>query len=150
MEIQFVEKDLNSASVTYHRVTKEQKLIFEEAYLETEYTWTLSGYLGKCDLYSMEFSQYRGVSHTIGELSAEYLLDILNNDYCFDFDYEPKEGDILEFVYNYKLPDAKYMLKRINIECWSAFIFTKGKWILGRHYDAKLKRITQGFLKIVG
>lgn len=52
------------------------------------------------------------------ELSADRILKELNERNCFDFAYEPNEGDSLGIVEN---GGGKFM----------SFIFEKGKWIIG-------------------
>ncbi|WP_330444081.1 hypothetical protein [Flavobacterium sp. C4GT6] len=147
MKILFVERDKNFAPVKYPRNTKEEKLIFNEAYLETEYVWGLSRYIGKWDS-SLDISP-AGPSEMVQDLSVEYLLDILNNDYCFDFDYEPEEEDILVIWYNYKYPDLRRMPKRPYVRGYTYLIFRDGKWIFDIWIGSKTESITQGFIKFL-
>ena len=147
MEIRFIERDENFVPVKYPRNTKEEKLIFKEIYLEAEYKWYLSRYVGEWDL---DFNFSHAVPlEKVKDLSVEYLLDILNNNYCFDFDYEPEEGDILDIQYDYKYPDLRHMPNRYFIRCSTCIMFRDGKWIFDRYYDVKLKSITQGFIKFL-
>ena len=85
----------------------------------------------------------------VQDLSVEYLLDILNNDYCFDFDYEPEEEDILVIRYNYKYPDLRHMPKRPYVRGYTYLIFRDGKWIFDIWIGSKTESITQGFIKFL-
>jgi hypothetical protein len=53
-----------------------------------------------------------------GELTAESILKELNTRNCFDFSYEPNDGDSLGIVEN-------------GVGKFISFIFESGKWTIG-------------------
>ena len=81
------------------------------------FTWILYKYLGT------EESEAMGLlnlpSESIGgELTNEYVLSQINNENCFDFNYDPLEGDNLEINFQRN----KYWTEFLS------FIYRNEKW----------------------
>ncbi|MCL9806559.1 hypothetical protein NAT51_13570 [Flavobacterium amniphilum] len=82
-----------------------------------KYTWTLDKYIGYAK-YPMD-GMLIYPDHDLAEnLTTETVLEELNSKNCFDFDYNPNEGDNLR-IYN----PEKYIRKYLS------FIYRNGKWM---------------------
>lgn len=81
------------------------------------YTWTLYKYVeyANCGMDGMVILPKDILTEN---LTTEIMLIELNNKNCFDFDYEPNEGDNLKI-----LSPEKYTREHLS------FIFRDGKWI---------------------
>lgn len=82
-----------------------------------EFTWTLHRNLGLSNT-TMDGMGYMPDETLSENLTNEIMLHDLNNRNCFDFDYQPNEGDILR-IYT----PLKTMGKHLS------FIFENGEWI---------------------
>jgi hypothetical protein len=137
--------DKNLYSATKTKITRNNRdRIFGE-YFETVYYWRLSKYLHQYDG-DLRFS-YKRTASEVGILTYEVILRELNTNYCFDFDYEPAQGDYLTIVFKYKTPETKSN-RRPLIEQWICFKFINDKWIFERYYDDILEEIHRGILHV--
>ena len=72
-------------------------------------------------------------------MTEQFVLEKINSQNCFDFDYTPQEKDCLHIKQG-KKGMGKYM----------AFTFENDKWVIGANYDAfndELKQIGEGKIK---
>ncbi|OHT44215.1 MULTISPECIES: hypothetical protein [Flavobacterium] len=86
-----------------------------------DFTWTLE----KCMGYSkttMDGMGYRPEEVLTEDLTNERMLMVLNTNNCFDFDYQPGEGDNLQVF----APENS-MRRHLS------FIFKNGEWTAGSH-----------------
>lgn len=108
------------------------------------YLWRLQRYVG-----TQNFSEYEGmdvmgvmtvppINQLDKFLTNGVILLALNEGNCFDFPYEPVEGDQLTINYQ---NDNEYL----------SFIYTQAQWQLAYydHFTDKTERINQGKLKVV-
>ena len=82
-------------------------------------------------------------------LSQDFVLSQLNSKHCFDFDYEPKEGDNLILEIGWMFNKWKKSITKGIGHDYASFIFKNGKWIAD-YYNAfyeKTELITEGVLK---
>lgn len=96
------------------------------------YSWHLNKYKGKSN--EMEMGRYALPQDDIGlGLSSKFVLSQLNNRNCFDFKYQPTEGDNLRIS---------------NQNKWERleFIYKNGKWIEDHYspFDHVLETISNG------
>ena len=86
------------------------------------YIWYLYKYIGT-DEDNMMLGQYILPSNDLGNgLNSEWIALNLNIENCFDFDYNPNEGDNLIIGQN------------VEMSTYISFIFKNGEWII-EHYD---------------
>lgn len=99
-----------------------------------EYIWTLYRYLGKSS--KNVRGKYMMPQSEIGAgLTGDFVLQALNDRNCFDFDYQPSEGDNLKIT-------AENQYKRLE------FIFRKGNWVEDHYvpFDTLKEEIEKGKL----
>lgn len=100
-----------------------------------EYGWDLFKYKGPNE--DHEIGQYKFPVSSLGEkLKAAFVVEQLNSRNCFDFDYEPSEGDNL-------------MMRIVNQPDRMEFIFESGKW-KEDHYSPfvdEIEKIDSGRMK---
>ncbi len=113
-------------------------------YEKTQYIWTLYKYLGeKDDLMMGEIVM--PVESLGGEMTSEYLLQQLNSNNRFDFEYSPSEGDNLEVRKEYVYRSLREQ-HRPELYDYLSFIYRKGKWVED-YYDFftdKTRQIKKG------
>ena len=97
-----------------------------------EYDWTLYKYLGLSK--EMELGRYTFPSSDVGNgLTSDFVLNELNSRNCFDFEYQPKEGDNL-------------IISKTDSSNRIEFIFRNGKWIEDHYspFDHVYEKIDNG------
>lgn len=80
-----------------------------------------------------------------GEMTSEYMLQQLNSNNLFDFEYSPSEGDNLEIRKEYIYKSLRGQ-SRPDLYDYLSFIYRKGKWVED-HYDFftdKTRQIRKG------
>lgn len=80
------------------------------------YKWTLYKYVGLHD-WSMEGMLYLPSDKLGEDLTTEILLTELNNETCFDFEYQPNEGDNLVIYIDGE-----------SVYSFLSFIYRNGQW----------------------
>lgn len=84
---------------------------------KNEYTWMLSKYCGEYDSPVQEMGRAIMPSKMLSiDITAELFAKELNKRYCFDFEYELKDGDYLKVQKNGTYSD------------YFTFIFRNGIW----------------------
>ena len=110
--------------------------------------WELNRFLGTT------FSEMDGLvilpsQNLTKELSEEFILRELNNSNCFDFEYQPSEGDNLIFTIGWLFNKwGKKMNPEIEYK-YSSYIFRSGEWkpdFYNPFYE-KTEIINKGVLK---
>ncbi|HEY1196565.1 hypothetical protein [Flavobacterium sp.] len=87
----------------------------------TEFTWTLEKCMGFSKT-TMDGMGYMPEKMLTVDLTNEKMVADLNSKNCFDFDYEPNEGDSLRIF----TPGGSY-------EKHLSFIYKNKQWIAGSH-----------------
>lgn len=88
-----------------------------------EFTWTLYRYIGYKETEIL--GSLRMPNETLGNLlSNDYVLENINNRHCFDFDYEPNEGDNLQIEQH----------EHAEFQDFLSFIFRNGEWQADSYY----------------
>jgi len=98
------------------------------------YVWTLFRYAGETE--GLEMGRYAFPSHDIGKgLNAEWVAMNLNGEECFDFDYEPQEGDNLLIRNNIKQSMA-----------YLSFIYKNRAWEIDHYspFEVEIEKFEQG------
>lgn len=105
---------------------KHKKQFSPEEYLVHQLVWTLYKYIGKEDseMMGMMFMPEDKIGNI---LTAELVLDQLNRKNCFDFEYNPQEGDNLIIHFN---PSKNTLPKKDQHKAhyYMSFIFKAGNW----------------------
>lgn len=104
------------------------------------FTWIIYEYKGSYNS-SLE-GMLNMPSKEIGfSLTEEFVLSQINNDYCYDFEYEPKEGDNLQINFQRN----KYWTEFLS------FIYRDEKWEADSYYtfSEKIEPKNYGILKVV-
>ncbi|MDL2144394.1 hypothetical protein QQY79_17840 [Flavobacterium tructae] len=86
-----------------------------------DFTWTLEKCMGYSKM-TMDGMGYRPEEVLTEDLTNERMLLVLNTNNCFDFDYQPIEGDNLQVF----APENS-MRRHLS------FIFKNGEWTAGSH-----------------
>ncbi|MCC8358366.1 hypothetical protein LA313_00520 [Salinimicrobium sp. ASW11-47] len=95
-------------------------------YEKIHYIWTLYKYIGeKDDMLMGEIVM--PVESLGGEMTSEYLLQQLNSNNRFDFEYSPSEGDNLEVRKEYVHKSLSGQ-QRPDLYDYMSCIYRKGKW----------------------
>jgi hypothetical protein len=105
---------------------KKAKMKEKEEYLETIYTWSLRRFLRPFQDSGFDITPI-GASKRTGNLLSSNVLQKINTDYCYDFEYEPEEKDILIIGYDYRNPQVKGW-PRPYISGHLLFVFNSEKW----------------------
>lgn len=101
----------------------------------TEYIWTLYSYMGLNT--DRKMGRYVQPVSTIGKgLSATFVQEKLNSDNCFDFDYQPIEGDNLS-------------IEEVGTSNRIEFIFKENQWKEDHYspFSHNCKKTNNGILK---
>lgn len=107
-------------------------------HLRNEFTWTLEECMGPSKT-TMDGMGYRPEETLSEDLTAERMLTDLNSRNCFDFDYQPKEGDNLQ-VFTPENSMRKHM----------SFIFKNQEWIAHSYLPFKyeMEKVNYGTVTI--
>ena len=118
-------------TIVHNKKAKEKKN-------QDKYTWTLYKYVGLTE-YPMDGMLIYPDDALSETLSAEKMLEELNNRNCFDFSYNPNEGDNLQ-IYN----PAKFIKKYLS------FIYRNGKWIVDSYnsFTCDTEKINYGNVEV--
>ncbi len=82
--------------------------------------WSIYRYLGKSD--GSERGRYKLPIRDLGKgFNANFILDHLNSENCFDFEYTPTEGNELVITSDGTMD-------------WIGFLYKEGQWEIG-HYN---------------
>lgn len=121
-------------------IKKKGRLVEKEnpknANIPLECLWTLFKFEGEKEV--TELGRFMRPVNELGNgLSSEKVIQKLNNENCFDFEYIAKEGDNLKIHQNYVL--SPYL----------SFIYQKNKWITGYHnpWSTEISIIHEGKIK---
>ncbi|RYE56272.1 MAG: hypothetical protein EOP48_08375 [Sphingobacteriales bacterium] len=91
--------------------------------------------------YSGEMGRIAMPTHDLGKgLTEQYVLQKLNSEDCFDFEYTPQEKDDLAIQV-----DDRW-------DFYLAFTYKNGQWTIGRGFDAfndVMKELEEGKLKLI-
>ena len=121
--------------IPYKKTKRNKKKTQPE---KIEYIWTLYKYIGPNK--GKEMGRYVFPVSDIGNgLTSDFVLAQINSKNCFDFEYNPNEGD------NLLISDLQYKGGRLE------FIYRDGKW-LKDFYDPfmdETKRTLEGKIKSV-
>jgi len=81
-------------------------------------------------------------------LTDSFFRDQLNTGNCFDFDYQPKEGDCIMF--DLLLPRKVKHGRRDDIPKFISLIYRNQSWIIEQYdsFYAKLGKQASGFIKL--
>ncbi|AWH85424.1 hypothetical protein HYN59_09985 [Flavobacterium album] len=114
---------------------KKQKEKDKEEYLDTIYTWSLRRFLRP---FHDSWFYYNMPSKKTGNLLSADVMHEINTDYCYDFEYEPEEKDILVIRYDYRNSQVKGW-PRPYISEYLLFVFKGQKWeednFMMNHYE---------------
>lgn len=122
--------------IVHHRKSKRHQKKRAQEKKGIEYIWTLHRYVGK--LSGDEMGRYIIPHSNIGNgLTAEFVLNELNNKDCFDFEYQASEGDNLIIA-----TEEDMFYERL------AFIYRDGFWVEDHYspFEDDTKKITNGKL----
>lgn len=121
-------------------VRKKGKLIEqknpENDKIPLEYIWTLFKYEGEKEV--TEIGRYLMPKNDLGQgLNAQWVALNLNCTNCFDFDYNPQEGDSLQIH------------KNIKFDTYLSFVYRNGEWIVDHHdpWSTDISELNQGKVK---
>ena len=82
-------------------------------------------------------------------LTAEFVIDRLNSDARFDFDYNPLDGDelIIGITYKYAVNKNK---QRPSLTRSMKFVYENKEWYFGyvNHFEYQKKKINEGRITI--
>lgn len=120
-------------------------------YLDTFYKWRLYRIDGKRDPNVMSFGEIirRPDNHLNEWFTARYMVDALNSDANFDFNYLPKDGDELiiqeSYIYSNIRNKPRPWLKKTM-----KFVFENNEWYFGFIENEELvqKNIESGKINI--
>lgn len=124
---------------------KLKRDFYENEYLETRLTWDLHHYLGQHEL-DMVGLFHLPTQKINEDLTEEFILEELNNhDNLFDFDYLPKDGDILYIRKSYFYADVKHKWRPF-LSDYMAFIYTKNIWLADIHdaFSTEIQEFAKG------
>lgn len=131
-------KDFPEKPIIHHKNSRKNKHLPKVN--EYEFHWTINGNTGLIiEPNTQEFEVFMHPKKDIGfGISSEYVLEILNGENVFDFEYVPEELDELEIFE--KTPLTPYLL----------FSFQNGGWI-AEHSCSLYKRTRKhtGYVKPV-
>jgi len=109
-------------AIIHHKKSKRRKRHIDPDTLPREYIWVI--FKHRKTIEPDEIGHYQMPRSNIGQgLTADWVLLNLNVENCFDFDYEPSEGD------NLVIREPAPLSPRLS------FIFRNGAWVED-HYDA--------------
>lgn len=120
-----------------HNKKRDKRKKNKETTTEKEYYWYILRYIKTND--TREMGRVIMPSFRLDNgLTEDFVLEKINSQNCFDFDYTPQEKDCLH-IYQGK-----------NMGEYMAFTFKNGEWIIGMDYDAfndELEQIGKGKIK---
>lgn len=117
-----------------------------KGYTDTVYSWRISRYVSE-DTIDI-FGHGQGPSQTTGKLYVDGVLHELNTDYCFDFDYEPAENDILSTVFHYRNPVIMGMARPYFFSGEILLRYNGKEWERGWRFREIYEEIHRGILYI--
>ena len=104
----------------------------EGKYNDTYFKWTLSTLNYKAQKYKVMGRMTYPKTALNEALNKDQILEILNANIAFDFDYEPKEGDFLKIEESYQHVSLKKH-QREYLENFISFKFESGRWAFGNY-----------------
>lgn len=128
-----------------------KKKFFENEYQIKRFEWMLFAYRGTVERDEKERFQ-APFNHITTEFKADFVAECLNFSNCFDFDYQPKENDLLKIKMNYIFKAIKGHERESDLN-WGfmLFKFQSGKWLnLNTNpFKNEWQTIAQGIVEIV-
>lgn len=103
-----------------------------------KFLWTLYKFDGETE--TTEMGLYQLPLDDLGNgLDSEWIVLNLNTESCFDFDYQPKEGDSLRIHQN--VVHSPYL----------SFICIENKWVVGHHdpWSTDISQMMNGVVNAV-
>jgi hypothetical protein len=133
-EIKFCSCLNDQHAIIHNKNSRRQKELAESSHV---YRWTLSRYAGPAD-FKMDGILMEPADRLNQDITAADLQLELNDRNCFDFNYDPDEGD--------------------NLEVWTAsqgnhtpisFIFENGTWKIAQYntFIDRTEKINQGKIR---
>lgn len=114
---------LTQKDITLIELRKSLKQ-FQQKQLENTkapFSWTLDAYKGSTEAHPGAAGMVYIPSHKIGgSLTEELVLQELNNNTCFDFDYTPSEGDNLQIQFQRNQYWTEFLSFVYRNKCWEA------------------------------
>lgn len=121
---------LDMDDVFYNKRLASQLAFFKNdgSYYNTYFKWTLSSFVEESFLVlgSVVYPEDKLNEY----LTSENILKELNTHNCFDFQYTPKERDILEIREEYHFMELKEKSRPHSVDHMS-FKFENNKWVSG-------------------
>ncbi|WP_299677018.1 hypothetical protein [uncultured Tenacibaculum sp.] len=117
------------------------------SYNEIYYKWTLSYFEEEIDKRRVMGMMVYPQRNMNDELCAENILETLNSENCFDFEYTPQEKDFIKIEKKYKFVELEGNRRPFLMD-YISFKFENGQWEFGTypmHYMHK--RIEIGKVK---
>lgn len=101
------------------KILLEEKILEKKAKNKAKHYWILETVIGKKDAEADFFEGFEQASSETGFIqdSKEEIIEKMNSENLFSFDYEPKEGDYLSIKNNLKKNEY------LNL------IYLEGKWV---------------------
>ncbi|MBL7559959.1 hypothetical protein JAO71_09110 [Olleya sp. YSTF-M6] len=138
--------------IIHHKNSRKNRVKFnKEKYEEKELIWALKKYTGERADDGMNWQYQSSEDKLNEELTAEKIAEIINLGIDFDFDYHPKENDLLVLRYEYISPELKNK-RRPFINYYTSFIYNNGKWNVNEgfdHIDSDYLEFKSGIIKYV-
>ncbi len=119
-----------------------------KGYTDKVYSWSISRYLSEYIPETDMFEYIPGPHQITGELDAEGVIRKLNTDYCFDFDYEPNEKDILFIQFHYRNPEIKGRSRPYIYSRYILLYYNGKDWEKGWRFKESYEEIYRGILQV--
>lgn len=110
--------------------------------------WKLNRFLGT-EWSGMDGLMIMPSQNLTTELTETFVLDELNSQNCFDFDYKPNEGDNLIFEIGWLFNKRGKKIERELEYKYASYIFRNGEWKPDSYnpFYEKTEIINEGILK---
>ena len=127
--------------------SSEIKLLGKKDFLKV-IRWKLNRYLGSkwTGMDGLMIMPSKDLTH---ELTEDFILSELNEQNCFDFEYEPNEGDNLILEIGWLFNKRGKKIKRELEYNYSSYIFKNKEWKAEAYnlFYEKIEIINEGILK---
>lgn len=144
MEFILVEPDPTAVLPAHNKNSRKNKAVQDrDEYEKKELIWSLFKYRGE-EVHDGVDWRPQGSSQKLNDqLTTVIIVDILNKNKAFDFEYGPAGDDYLSLKFKYVHKEIKNR-DRPYIDDYISFLFKDGKWIINKGYD-HLKKVYEDF-----
>ncbi|QQV04330.1 MULTISPECIES: hypothetical protein [Chryseobacterium] len=114
---------------------KTKIVLSKEECEETKISWRLRKYIRSVIYDGLDFTPMSAKDRLTDEITAEKIAKFLNDDFVFDFEYEPDENDEIRMEIQYVIENINGKIRRPYSNYFVSFLYDGKEWIVNKGFD---------------